>query len=148
LRVFSAGARGRTPLRGTIARVKRTSRSTSILGRIKQLLALTESTNEHEARNAALLAAQLIRKHRIILSLPPSSPEPVVAETRPRPAPRRPSVRRLPKIDLPDEIVAPLGGECIHCGRRYRPAQTIYWFPAGGGIHSKCFEEWLDKNAE
>src|SRR5205085_7823304 len=38
--------------------------SRTVLERIEQLMALATSPNEHEARNAALLAVQLMRKHK------------------------------------------------------------------------------------
>jgi len=44
--------------------------------------------------------------------------------------------------DPPERIVAPLGGECVECGARYRAESPIYWFASGGGMHVKCFEEW------
>lgn len=124
-----------------------------ILERIEQLMALATSPNDNEARNAALLAVQLIRKHRIVLSMPAgrTRSDPRVDKTErvktPAPSSRRRSTPRGVKkmFDPPEKIVAPLGGECIHCGGRYRAEQTILWFSSGGGMHIKCFEEWAKK---
>ena len=126
----------------------------NVVERVSQLIALATSPNENEARNAALLAVQLIRKHRIVLSMPTSGSG---AIPRPRPRtksdPGRPAdggVRRSRSsgrgnkrvADPPEKIVAPLGGECVECGSRYRADTTVYWFAAGGGMHTKCYEEW------
>jgi hypothetical protein len=117
-----------------------------VLERIEQLMALATSPNDNEARNAALLAVQLIRKHKVKLELPAgarSTPMPGPRST-PQPAKRSRSsskgVKRV--VDPPEKIVAPLGGECVHCGHRYRAETTIYWFSSGGGMHVKCFEDW------
>jgi hypothetical protein len=102
--------------------------SKPVLERIEQLMALATSPNEHEARTAALLAVQLMKKHKVVLSIP----------ERRRTTPR--GTRKM--HDVPEKIVAPLGGDCFHCGGRYRAEQSIFWFSAKGGMHLKCFEEW------
>lgn len=132
----------------------------SILERIEQLMALATSPNEHEARNAAMLAVQLMRKHKVVLSIPagaraPSPPRgtsrttpsrgtaPASARTPPAASRRRSTPRGVKRVaDPPEKIVAPLGGECTHCGQRYRAETTILWFASGGGMHLKCFEDW------
>jgi hypothetical protein len=48
-------------------------------------------------------------------------------------------------VDVPEQIVAPLGGDCVECGGRYRAEQTIFWLPSGGGMHVKCFVEWMKR---
>jgi hypothetical protein len=119
-----------------------------ILERIEQLMRLATSPNENEARTAALLAVQLMRKHGVELSLPqgratPSrraSPSSSKTKTPGRKSSRR-AARRV--ADPPERIVAPLGGECIHCHQRYRADGPIYWFASGGGMHVRCYEEWL-----
>jgi hypothetical protein len=113
-----------------------------ILERIEQLLALTASPNEHEARTAAMLAAALIRKHKVVLSMPGArvktpNPSPRRARSSPR------GVRRV--VDPPDRIEAPLGGDCVHCGGRYAGGQTIYWIRSGGGLHLKCLDGWAKR---
>jgi hypothetical protein len=133
-----------------------------VLETIENLLALAGSANENEARNAAVLAVKLIRRHRLVISFPAradhafrgrarSEPEveaarrPTPSSTRkPSPAPRRSrsSKKNKPVADPPERIVAPLGGECVHCKARYARDASIYWFPAGGGMHPKCFEIW------
>lgn len=119
-----------------------------------QLVALTSSPNENEARNAAVLAVQLIRKHRLQLSLPTSTSG-AHARVRTKSDPgrgadhgtkRRSTGRSVKRVaDPPERIVAPLGGECVECGSRYRAEQPIYWFAAGGGMHVKCFDEWAKR---
>ena len=52
----------------------------TILERLQRLLALAESPNEHEARNAAMLAVRLMRQHGVTFSVPP---------TRTTPTPKR-----------------------------------------------------------
>ena len=44
-----------------------------IVERVQQLMALAGSPNENEARNAALLAVQLIKKHGLVLTSAPRS---------------------------------------------------------------------------
>lgn len=129
----------------------------NVVERVTQLIALATSPNENEARNAALLAVQLIRKHRIVLSMPigPAS-SPAIPRARTKSEPGRPAAggaRRSRSsgrgnkrvADPPTRIVAPLGGECVECGSRYRADTTIYWFASGGGMHAKCFEEWSQR---
>jgi hypothetical protein len=128
----------------------------NVVERVTQLMALASSPNENEARNAALLAVQLIRKHRIVLTMPIGGSSPSVPRARTKSEPNRaaPGDGGAPRrsrssgrgdkrvADPPEKIVAPLGGECTECGSRYRADTTIYWFAAGGGMHAKCYEEW------
>ncbi len=127
----------------------------NVVERVTQLIALATSPNENEARNAALLAVQLIRKHRIVLTMPlGSGSSPAIPRARTKSEPGRPAESSGPRrsrssgrgskrvADPPEKIVAPLGGECVECGSRYRADTTIYWFASGGGMHAKCYEEW------
>jgi Protein of unknown function (DUF2786) len=123
----------------------------TILERVEHLMALATSPNEHEARNAALLAVQLIRRHKLVISQPmtrtksdPGIARDPGATRRESPAPKRTrSSKNVKRVaDPPEKIVAPLGGECVQCGGRYRADTTIFWFSAGGGMHVKCFEDW------
>ncbi|MBX3186609.1 MAG: DUF2786 domain-containing protein [Labilithrix sp.] len=126
----------------------------NVVERVEQLIALATSPNENEARNAAMLAVQLIRKHRLVLSIPAanagSSARARTKSDSAREAQQPSSGRKRSRsskgnkrvVDPPEKIVAPLGGECVHCGSRYRADTTIYWFASGGGMHPKCFEEW------
>ena len=125
----------------------------NVVERVAQLMALATSPNENEARNAALLAVQLIRKHRIVLTMPIGGSSPSIPRARTKSDPNRPadgggarrsrsSGRGKRVADPPEKITAPLGGECTECGSRYRADTTIYWFAAGGGMHTKCYEEW------
>ena len=128
----------------------------NVVERVTQLIALATSPNENEARNAALLAVQLIRKHRIVLSMPVGGSSPSVPRARTKSDPGRPAdggARRSRSsgrgnkrvADPPEKIVAPLGGECVECGSRYRADSTIDWFAAGGGRHARCYEEWAKR---
>jgi hypothetical protein len=107
----------------------------SLLERIQHLIALSTSPNEHEARNAALLAVRLIRQHGIVLS------HPAPARTARRtPGGSRPGVRRV--ADAVERIRSPLGGDCVRCGQRYASGAEVYWLASGGGMHPRCFEAW------
>lgn len=128
----------------------------NVIERVEQLIALASSSNENEARTAALLAVQLIRKHGLVLVHPSGEdarsrvkPDPGTRTTSRNEAARsergaRPkSTRGARRVaDPPEKIVAPLGGECVHCGGRYRADATVYWFASGGGMHPRCFDEW------
>ena len=125
----------------------------NIIDRIQHLLALASSSNENEARNAALLAAQLIRKHGVQLMMPASrvssGKHAATKAPTPEPTPRKktPGSKRVKRVADPAErIQSPLGGECIHCGHRYKPRESVYWFSSGGGMHVRCFEEWAKKH--
>jgi hypothetical protein len=107
----------------------------NVLERIEQLMALATSPNEHEARNAALLAVQLMKRHRVVLTMPRQTPAPTTTKKK-----SSKNVKRV--ADPPEKIVAPLGGDCVVCGGRYRADQVVWWFPSGGGMHVKCFDDW------
>jgi hypothetical protein len=109
-----------------------------VLERVQKLIALASSPNENEARNAAVLATRLIRRHRLVISLPPATP--VTAAPKAKKTSSRRGVRQV--ADVPERIVSPLGGECTMCGARYRGGQHVYWFTSGGGMHEACFEKW------
>jgi len=42
-----------------------------VLRKVEKLIALGAGSDEHEARNADRQACELIRKHRIVLAMPP-----------------------------------------------------------------------------
>ena len=125
----------------------------NVVEKVQQLMMLATSSNEHEAWSAALLAVQLIKKHRIQLTLPvtPATPSAGTARPRPKSDPGQPKRSRSSGrgkkavADPPERIVAPLGGDCVECGGRYRADSTIYWFNSGGGMHAKCYEEWAKR---
>lgn len=50
--------------------------STDILDRVRRLVALSSSNNEHEARNAAAKACALMRQHNLRVELPEPEPGP------------------------------------------------------------------------
>jgi hypothetical protein len=103
-----------------------------VIDRVNKLLALAASPNVHEARNAAVLAARLIREHGL-----------EVRERKGRtPTPRRPSSKKNRRVDL-HTIESPLGGDCVVCGKRYRAGATIAWCDAEGGMHPGCVDAWV-----
>jgi hypothetical protein len=114
----------------------------SIVDRVNKLLALATSPNMHEARNAALLAAKLIREHNLEIresdGVKRKTPRPT---PRPTPKPRRPSSKKNARV--PPVIESPLGGDCAVCGKRYRAGSEVHWSDADGGIHTGCIEAWV-----
>lgn len=129
----------------------------NVVEKVQQLMMLATSSNEHEARSAALLAVQLIKKHKIQLHLPATPATPAGGTSRARtksdpnypadPPKRSRSSGRGKKAvaDPPEKIVAPLGGDCVECGGRYRADSPIYWFNSGGGMHVRCYEDWAKR---
>ncbi len=110
----------------------------SVVDRVNKLLALSASSNMHEARNAALLAAKLIREHGLEVR-----ERDVRRKTpRPTPKPKRPSSKKNRAV-VPPIIESPLGGDCAVCGKRYRAGTAVHWSDADGGIHTACIEAWL-----
>jgi hypothetical protein len=121
----------------------------TVLERLERLLALTESPNENEARNAAMLAVRLIRQHRIAFTVPPTRPTPTPKRVSPSAGTRRrtPGSGRAKRVaDVPSPIVSPLGGDCAQCGGRYRAGAAIYWLSSGGGLHERCVPLWMKRN--
>ncbi len=115
----------------------------SVLERLQRLIALTESPNEHEARNAAVLAVRLIRQHRVAFTLPEAAHRATPTAGTRRRTPASASARGKRVADIPVEIKSPLGGDCVECGGRYRSGASIYWMQSGGGMHPRCFEAWM-----
>ncbi len=123
----------------------------TVLDRVQKLLALAASPNANEARNAAFLAAKLIREHGLQLVEP--------ATRRPSPIPRKtpPSRKQTPArkvsskrgaravTDAPKPITSPLGGDCVVCARRYKAGSEVLWSDADGGMHPECLDNWVRK---
>ena len=105
----------------------------SIVDRVNKLLALAASPNMHEARNAALLAAKLIREHGLEIREREAR--------RKTPRPKRPSSKK--NLRVPPIIESPLGGDCVVCGRRYRAGAEVHWSDAEGGVHTSCIDAWV-----
>ena len=113
----------------------------SIVDRVNKLLALATSPNMHEARNAALLAAKLIREHGLEIRERHHEARKTPRPTpRPTPKPRRPSSKK--NLRVPPIIESPLGGDCVVCGRRYKAGTEVHWSDAEGGIHTTCIDQW------
>ena len=108
----------------------------AILDRVNKLIALAASPNLHEARNAAVLAAKLIREHHLEI-------REREGHKRKTPQPKRPSSKKNKKVGGLPLIESPLGGECVVCGKRYRAGAEVYWADAEGGIHPACIDAWL-----
>lgn len=112
-----------------------------VLVKIRALLALTTSPNVDEARNAALVAARLIREHGIILTNPAAS----VGMTFPPPQIRITVTKKTtpaPVADDADEwqrIKAKYEGFCKWCGKTIRKNSSIRWCPGKGAMHLACY---------
>jgi hypothetical protein len=117
----------------------------SILDRVQKLLALAASPNMHEARNAALLAAKLIKEHDLEIREREAPRRKTPRPTpRPTPKPKRPSSKKNARV--PPIIESPLGGDCAVCGKRYRAGSAVHWSDADGGIHTTCVEQWVKRH--
>lgn len=122
----------------------------TVLERLQRLLALAESPNENEARNAAMLAVRLIRQHGVTFTVPATRPTPTPRRVSPSEGTRRrtsSSGRSRRVADIPAAIVSPLGGDCVECGSRYRAGSSIYWLSSGGGLHTRCLPAWMKRHA-
>ncbi len=130
----------------------------SVLERVRKLIALTSSPNENEARNAAVLAVRLIREHHLVLSVPArrtSTPRGTPRATPARGAAGATPARGTAGASMPraarrardpaEPIRSPLGGDCPECGGRYRRGETVWWFPSGDGMHARCYASWVTK---
>lgn len=106
-----------------------------ILDRVHRLLALAASENENEARNAAVQACRLIRKHDLRLS----HPNPVSNVPTHEPvAPTRGTVVDLDELQAM-VIKAKLSTPCLDCGERIEPGVLAWWMRGRGMVHHmKC----------
>jgi hypothetical protein len=66
---------------------------TPIVQRVRKLVALTASPNEHEARAAAFLACRMIREHGLAIAEPGTTPSAGRRAERPADAPRARTTR-------------------------------------------------------
>jgi hypothetical protein len=127
----------------------------NVVDRVLKLLALASSSNMNEARNAAYLAAKLIREHGLELKEPASKGGPTPRKTPPATGRRTPSgaTRRTPgskrgvraQREAPSTIESPLGGDCVVCSKHYRAGTRILWVDSEGGMHPGCFDVWVRK---
>lgn len=100
------------------------STRTGVLARIHQLLALAASDNEHEARNAAIIAARMIRSEGVLLALPEYS---------------RPTGASAPTEGLaPIVIQSKFSGLCRSCGSSYAVGDRVQWARGKGAAHVTC----------
>lgn len=119
--------------------------------RIEKLIALSASTNEHEARSAAYLACKLIRDggFRVVAPAPDPRDLPTAAwAAAPRPPPHRPAPDRRPRRVVPSEIgSARRSGRCSVCGEAFEEGSDVA-FPTLasdkylGVVHADCRSRW------
>jgi hypothetical protein len=113
-----------------------------VIRRVEQLIQLAGSSNENEARNAAVMACKLIRDGGLVISEKAFVKTPFVAPPRPRPeAPKPPS--RSPYVVIDDDspivIRSKLNGPCLDCGEAYGSGDMVWWKPGVGCVHHmKC----------
>jgi hypothetical protein len=133
----------------------------SSIDRIRKLIALSESTNEHEARSAAYLACKMIRDggYRIVEAAADPwderpRPPPWAAWSAPRedagrsPPPPRSARDERPRRAVPCEIApARRSGLCAVCGEEFeRGDEVAYPTLEGdtslGAVHADCRARW------
>lgn len=118
------------------------------LTRIRALIALALSASEHEARNAALLAVQLIRRHHIELVLPaegrgtsfPSPADIALHNAIQKQAAKHSGTKKKPTV--PEgwrKIKSKYNGSCKWCGKKITKDASIYWSKENGAYHPTCF---------
>lgn len=131
------------------------------IDRIEKLIALSGSTNEHEARSAAYLACKLIREggYRVVAEAPAEAwqdpfaawAEAVASRRRrpdPEPRPRRPAPDTRPRRRVPCEIgTARRSGFCAVCGEAFEAGSDVALpMLAGdaplGAVHADCRAGW------
>lgn len=128
----------------------------NVLDRIRKLIALAASPNEHEARNASYLAAKLIREHDVQLSL--ANPALTALEelfSRPSRPPARPPKARRRARDFPADGTktdrykrtwsfyrfSPIDGNCTYCGGWLHRGDAAYVTPENDEElqHDRCW---------
>lgn len=128
--------------------------------RIKKLIALAGSANEHEARSAAYLACKLIREGEYELVQARSAHAPAThpweeifrsaswASAPPDPRPRRPPPDTRPRRHVASAIgVARRSGRCAVCDEAFEEGSDVA-FPTQpadtklGSVHADCRARW------
>lgn len=97
-----------------------------LLERIHHLIALAASSNENEARNAAVVAVRMISNFGVTLSIgaPP-------AEVRAQHAPSS-------ELAVPVTIQSKFVGRCRSCGAAYAVGERVRWARGKGAAHVSC----------
>jgi Protein of unknown function (DUF2786) len=129
----------------------------SSIDRIEKLIALSGSTNEHEARSAAYVACKLIREggYRVVASAPepwadrfPPSAWAASPERAARSRPRQPAPDTRPRRRVPCAIgKAKRSGCCARCGEAFEEGSDVA-FPTLasdeplGVVHADCRSRW------
>jgi len=102
-----------------------------VMERLRKLLAMAESPVVEEARTAALMAAKLIKEHRIALLLPDDTR---LIVTTPKPVQR---------YDQPIKMRARTHGLCMACGGTYfMDEPVLVW--SGRTTHQMCASYWSE----
>lgn len=137
----------------------------STIDRIEKLIALSGSSNEHEARSAAYLACKMLREgsYRIVAAAPsaasaaadawddpfaPSAWAPPPRPRRPPPARPRPAPDTRPRRRVPCEIgTAKRSGLCAVCREAFaRGSDVAFPILASdgklGAVHADCRARW------
>lgn len=96
--------------------------SEKILAKVRDLIALASSPNEHEARNAAMLAVTLIRENGLRVTF---------EGTAVRPPHTDPFVR-------PVRIKSRFAGWCRKCNSSYDAGDDVLWLKGVGAVHAGC----------
>lgn len=106
---------------------------------VEQLLALADSPEVDEARTASYAAVRLIKKHKIVLTLPARG-APV---SFPAPKVDVASVVREKKSPTGQwrDMEAKYQTACKHCDKPIRKDQPIKWARGKGAFHPKCYVE-------
>jgi hypothetical protein len=120
----------------------------SDLDRVRNLIALSASPNENEARNAAYTAVKLIRKNGFEVVAkgvrPVAAPSTAVVPA----ASRRGTSTPMRKVVTGEPTQARAKGVCAHCGEEYErkewvasPSFTDPGFLTGR-VHAECAALW------
>lgn len=127
-----------------------------VIRRVEQLIQLAASSNENEARNAAVMACKLIREGGLVLSEKPFVKDapfsyPTVNPTREPMRPPQP--KRSPYVvvddDVPQVIRSRINGPCLDCGREYSSGDMVWWKRGVGCVHHmKCDPARLTREPE
>ncbi len=106
-----------------------------ILAKIEKLIRLATSPFPEEARTAAHKAAQLIRDHGIVLSIPPVTGARRAEPAAPRPRPPTAAQEEMTKRVV---IVSKFSGFCRVCSSDYQEGERVAWARGKGAIHTAC----------
>ena len=106
-----------------------------VLDQVDKLLAMTASDFQEEARTAALILAQMIRKHDLV----------IVPKTDCAAAPEYSISTLLYAVDGLRIFSSQYEGWCRRCGKPYKKGDAVLWKRESGTTHTakECIEYWL-----